>query len=100
MPPDALLRNGLMAEQPAVPDVAELTRGMFDAARRHDLDRLVGLYAPDAVGRPVSSDGHVEQLRGWVILGVGGKIEHVEPYFDATEALAAAECLAEKRIHG
>lgn len=31
------------------------------------------------VGRPVDSDGHVEQFRGWVILGMGGKIERVEP---------------------
>ena len=140
-----------MADQPAATDAAELTRGMFDAARCHDLDGLVGLYAPNAVydashaglgisfegvtairsfiaewwetfddhqtevleivalgpwvafarvrevGRPVDSDGQVEQFRGWVVLGTGGKIERVEPYFDANEARAAAERLAESR---
>jgi len=42
------------------------------------------------VGRPVASAGQVEQFRGWVVLGTGGKIERVEPYFDATAARAAA----------
>src|SRR5208282_5808149 len=133
-----------MAEEATTPDLAELTRGMFDAAGRHDLDGVMELYAPDAVydashaglgfsfkgvaairtfiggwwesfedhqtevleivalgqrvafahvrevGRPVDSDGQVEQFRGWVLLGTGGKIERIEPYFDAAEARAAA----------
>jgi hypothetical protein len=41
LPPNASLRNGLMAEQPAVPDVAELTRRIFDAASCHDLDEAL-----------------------------------------------------------
>ncbi len=49
------------------------------------------------VGRPVGSNGQVKQFRGWVLQGTGGKIERVEPYFDATEARAAAERLAEER---
>jgi ketosteroid isomerase-like protein len=139
-----------MPEESTTPDLAELTRSMFDAASCHYLDGLVGLYAPDAVydashaglgmsfegvtairrfvaewwetfedhqtevleivalgegiafarvrevGRPVGSDGHVEQFRGWVLLGTGGKIERVEPYFDATEARTAAERLAQE----
>ncbi|HME03313.1 MAG TPA: hypothetical protein VKG38_09835 [Solirubrobacteraceae bacterium] len=51
-------------------------------------------------GRPVASAGQVEQFRGWVVLGTGGKIERVEPYFDADEARAAAERLAQERNDG
>ncbi len=146
--------NVMSEEESTTPDLVELTRSMFDAASCHDLDGLMGLYAPDAVydashaglgisfegvaairsfiaewwetfedhqtevleiaalsqgvafarvrevGRPVASAGQVEQFRGWVLLGTGGKIEHVEPYFDATEARAAAERLAEERDGG
>jgi len=49
------------------------------------------------VGRPVGGDGQVEQFRGWILLVTGGKIERVEPYFDATAARAAAEQLARER---
>jgi ketosteroid isomerase-like protein len=141
----------MRSEDSTTPDPVELTRRMFEAASRHDLDALMGLYAPDAVydadhaglgtsfegtaairgfveewwgtfadhltevqeivdlgqgvafarvreaGRPVGGDGHVEQLRGWVLLGTQGKIERVEPYFDSDEARAAAERLAESR---
>ena len=141
----------MAAEESTIPDAAELTRRMFEAAGRHDLDALSDLYAYDAVyeashaglgirfegtaairgfveewwdafedhlteaqeivdlghgvafarvrevGRPVGSDGQVEQLRGWVLLGAQGKIERVEPYFDIDEARAAAERLAKER---
>jgi ketosteroid isomerase-like protein len=140
-----------MPEGSTTPDPAELARRMFEAAGRHDLDALLGLYAPDAVygashaglgicfegtaairgfveewweafedhlteaqeivdlgqgvafarvqevGRPVGSDGQIEQLRGWVLLGAKGKIERVEPYFDIDDARAAAERLANER---
>jgi ketosteroid isomerase-like protein len=48
-------------------------------------------------GRLAGSDGHVEQRRGWVILGAQEQIERVEIYLDIDEARAAAERLAEER---
>jgi hypothetical protein len=37
-----------MTEESATPNLVELARQMFDAASRHDLDALIGLYTPDA----------------------------------------------------
>jgi ketosteroid isomerase-like protein len=47
-------------------------------------------------GRLTDGDGHVEQ-RGWVILGVQGKIARTEIYLDIGAGCAAAERLAEER---
>jgi ketosteroid isomerase-like protein len=38
-----------MSEESTTPDRAELTRQAFDAGNRHDLDALMGFFAPDAV---------------------------------------------------
>jgi ketosteroid isomerase-like protein len=38
-----------MSEESTTPDVVELTRHVLEAANRHDLDALMGSYAPDAV---------------------------------------------------
>jgi len=48
-------------------------------------------------GHPVDAGGHVEQQRGWVILGNQGKITRAAIYLDIDEARAAAERLAEER---
>ena len=48
-------------------------------------------------GRLADGDGHVEQQRGWVILGVQGKIGRAEIYLDIGAGCAAAERLAEER---
>jgi len=49
------------------------------------------------VGRPLGSNGEVEQLRGWVLLGERGRLTHVTPYLDTDEARAAAERVAQER---
>jgi ketosteroid isomerase-like protein len=38
-----------MPEESTTPDLLELTRNALEAANRHDLDALMGSYAPDAV---------------------------------------------------
>lgn len=38
-----------MPEDPATPDLVELTRLALEAATRHDVDTYMGFYAPDAV---------------------------------------------------
>lgn len=38
-----------MAEESAIPDVAELARRAFEAATRGDLDTALSVFAPDAV---------------------------------------------------
>jgi ketosteroid isomerase-like protein len=48
-------------------------------------------------GRPTASGGHVEQQRGWVILGVEGNIARIVIYLDIDGARAAAERLAVER---
>ncbi len=48
-------------------------------------------------GRLANGDGHVEQQRGWVILGVQGKIARTEVYLDIGAGSAAAERLAKER---
>ena len=47
-------------------------------------------------GRLADGDGHVEQQRGWVILGGQGKIARAEIYLDIGAGCAAAERLAEE----
>jgi hypothetical protein len=48
-------------------------------------------------GRLADGDGHVEQQRGWVILGGQGNIERIAIYLDVDQARAAAERLAQER---
>jgi ketosteroid isomerase-like protein len=48
-------------------------------------------------GRLAVGDGHVEQQRGWIILGGQGGIARTAIYLDPDEARAAAERLAEER---
>jgi hypothetical protein len=38
-----------MPEEPTSPDLVALVRQAFDAASNHDLDALMGFFAPDAV---------------------------------------------------
>jgi len=38
-----------MSEGPAAPDPVELVRHAFDAGNRHDIDAIMGFYAPDAL---------------------------------------------------
>jgi ketosteroid isomerase-like protein len=38
-----------MAEQSTTPDLVELTRRLFEAGSRHNIDALMGFYAPNAV---------------------------------------------------
>jgi ketosteroid isomerase-like protein len=38
-----------MSQESTTPDLVELTRHAFEVANRHDLDALMGFYAPDAV---------------------------------------------------
>jgi ketosteroid isomerase-like protein len=38
-----------MSEESTTPDLVELTRDVFDAASRHDLDAAMSFYARDAV---------------------------------------------------
>jgi len=38
-----------MPEESTTPDLVELTRQVLDAANRHDIDALMGFYAPEAV---------------------------------------------------
>jgi ketosteroid isomerase-like protein len=38
-----------MSEESTTPDLVELTRNALAAANRHDLDALMGFYAPQAV---------------------------------------------------
>ncbi len=51
-------------------------------------------------GRPPDGGGHVEQQRGWVILGAQGKIARIAIYLDIGAGCAAAERLAEERADG
>jgi ketosteroid isomerase-like protein len=46
-------------------------------------------------GRPRGSDGHVEQLRGWVLLWTGRTVDRAMIYLEPDHARAAAERLAE-----
>jgi ketosteroid isomerase-like protein len=48
-------------------------------------------------GRPAQGGGHVEQQRGWAILGANGKIARTAIYGDVGEARADAERLAQER---
>lgn len=38
-----------MHEEPAAPDLVELTRQAFEAGNRHDLDAIMSFHAPEAV---------------------------------------------------
>jgi hypothetical protein len=38
-----------MSEQSTTPDLVELTRNALEAGSRHDIDAVVGFYAPNAV---------------------------------------------------
>ena len=38
-----------MSEEPTTPDLVELSRRAYEATSRHDIDTLVGFYAPNAV---------------------------------------------------
>jgi ketosteroid isomerase-like protein len=38
-----------MPEEPATPDLVELTRQAWEGVSRHDLDRVTSFYAPDVV---------------------------------------------------
>jgi ketosteroid isomerase-like protein len=51
-------------------------------------------------GRLSDGDGHVEQQRGWVILGAQEKIERIEIYLDIDQARAAAQRLAQASADG
>jgi ketosteroid isomerase-like protein len=48
-------------------------------------------------GRPALGGGHVEQQRGWSILGENGRITRTTIYGDIDEARAAAERVVQKR---
>jgi ketosteroid isomerase-like protein len=62
-----------------------------------DLGRGVVFASVLEGGRPAKGGGHIEQQRGWAILGENGKITHTMIYGDIDEARAAAERLAEER---
>jgi ketosteroid isomerase-like protein len=38
-----------MAEESTTPDLVELSRRVFEAGKRHDIDAVMGFYAPNAV---------------------------------------------------
>src|SRR5271166_986245 len=65
-------------------DVVDLGHGVVFSRVRED-------------GRLAEGDGHVEQQRGWVVLGVQGKIARTEIYLDIGAGSAAAERLAKAR---
>jgi ketosteroid isomerase-like protein len=51
-------------------------------------------------GHPAQGGGHIEQQRGWAILGESGKIARTMIYGNIDEARAAAERLAQERADG
>jgi ketosteroid isomerase-like protein len=60
-----------MPEQSTTPDLVELSRQLFDAAGRGDVDALMQFYAPDAVWETtlVTLDGSAairERLEEWL----------------------------------
>ncbi len=65
-------------------DVVDLGNGVVFSRVRED-------------GRLADGGGHVEQQRGWVILGIQGKIARTEIYLDIGGGSAAAERLAKAR---
>ncbi|MDQ6811212.1 MAG: nuclear transport factor 2 family protein [Actinomycetota bacterium] len=38
-----------MPDESTTPDLVELARGLFEAGSRHDIDAIMGFYAPNAV---------------------------------------------------
>jgi len=68
-----------MAEESTTPDLVELTRRVYDAVNRRDLDSLVGCYAPHAVFEVVALGTSFE--------GVGAIRGFMEDWFDAYEEL-------------
>jgi ketosteroid isomerase-like protein len=67
-----------------VEEILDLGHGVVFSSQRED-SRLAG------------SEGHVEQLVGWVFVWVDGLIESQTGYRDIDKARAAAERLAEER---
>ena len=65
-----------------------------------DLGHGVALLRVREEGRMAEGGGHVEQQRGWVILGREGQIARAEIYLNPDDARAAAEGLAEERADG
>jgi len=65
-----------------------------------DLGHGVVFVAYREGGRPMGSQGRVEQRRGQVSVVVGGKAEWVKTFADIVEARAAAERLAQERADG
>ncbi len=65
-----------------------------------DLGHGVAFSRVREEGRLPDGGGHVEQQRGWVILGDQGKIARTEIYLDIGAGCAAAERLAEERADG
>ncbi|MFI4991608.1 MAG: nuclear transport factor 2 family protein [Solirubrobacterales bacterium] len=58
-----------MSEELTTTDVVELTRRQFEAGSRHDLDAVLGFYAPDAIWEAVSlgsSFNGVAAIRGFL----------------------------------
>jgi ketosteroid isomerase-like protein len=68
-----------MPEESTTPDLLELTRGMFEAASRGDLDAAQSAYAPDAVWEAASlgtSFEGVASIRGFWEDWLGAYEEH------------------------
>jgi ketosteroid isomerase-like protein len=67
-----------------VQEIADVGHGVVSLSVRED-------------GRLRGSDGHVEHVRGWVLLWSGGAVQRAMVYLDADHARSAAERLAESR---
>jgi ketosteroid isomerase-like protein len=70
---------------------------LIDVDEVLDLGHGVVFTAYREEGRPMGSEGRVEQRRGRVALWVQGRVERVKNYLDIDEARTAAERLAESR---
>jgi ketosteroid isomerase-like protein len=83
-----------MTEESTSPDLAELTRLLFAAASRRDLDTLMSFYAPDAVWETtlVTLDGSAaiqERLEEW--FGAFDELEfELEEILDLGNGIALA----------
>jgi ketosteroid isomerase-like protein len=70
---------------------------LVEAEEMADLGHGVMYAHAHEAGRPMASDGYVEQHRGWVFVWVDRMIERFTAYLDVDEARAAAERLAQER---
>jgi ketosteroid isomerase-like protein len=107
-----------MTEESTTSDLARRAQQGYEAASRGDIDRVMSLFAADAVydmsaagfetsegadaircfiegGRLVGGEGRVEQRVAHLTTWAYGKIEWFKHYHDPDEARAAAERLAQ-----